>query len=170
MYYCRLLVCLFYPKKKELSIWNPYATKKYIFMQKILNINGMRKVTWPVHFTSTITGDVKNIEIGYLTAPGMMPGIYINALNGIKFGNNVYIGAGVKIISANHDKYDYTKHIVTSSIEIGDAVWIGANVTILPAVKIAKGCIIGAGAVVTKSFLEENSIIAGNPAKIINKK
>ena len=45
-------------------------------------------------------------------------------------------------------------------------MWIGARVTILPGVKIKKGCIIGAGAVVTKSF-EEYSVIGGNPAKLI---
>jgi len=127
----------------------------------------MRKIPWPVHFTSAVGGDIK---VGYLTAPGMMPGIYINGMNGIIFGNNIYMGPGVKIISANHDLKNYYQHIKAKPIIIGNDVWIGANAIILPAVSIADGCVIGAGAVVTKSFGEKNSIIAGNPAKILKKK
>jgi len=160
--WCRFLVYIFYPQKKELADWNACATKKYIFFQKILNINGMRKVHWPVHFTSNVGGDIK---IGYLTTPGMMPGIYINGMNGIEFGDNVYIAAGVKIISANHNFEDYSQHIKSKPIIIGNDVWIGANAIILPEVTIADGCVVGAGAVVTKSFTEKNLIIVGNPAK-----
>lgn len=165
--WCKLLVYIFYPKKKELAEWNAIATKKYIFFQKILNINSMRKIAWPVHFTSSVSGDIK---IGYLTAPGMMPGIYINGMNGIEFGDNVYIASGVKIISANHGFKDYNKHTEAKPIKIGNNVWLGANVVILPEVEIADGCIIGAGAVVTKSFLEKNKIIVGNPARVIKDK
>jgi acetyltransferase-like isoleucine patch superfamily enzyme len=165
--WCKLLVYIFYPQKKELASWNACATKKYIFFQKILNVNGARKIPWPVHFTSYVGG---NIKCGYLTTPGMMPGIYINGMNGIEFGDNVYIAAGVKIISANHDFNDYSKHTKAKPIIIGNNVWIGANAIILPEVTIADGCIIGAGAVVTKSFTEKNCIIAGNPAKIIKRK
>jgi len=162
--YCRIMVYLFYPQKKELADWNACVTKKYIFFQKILNFNGMRRVSWPVHFTSIVGG---NIKVGYLSAPGMMPGIYINGMNGIEFGDNVYIAAGVKIISANHNLNEYTKHENAKPIIIGSNVWIGTNVVILPEVHIAEGVVIGAGSVVTKSFNVANCVIAGNPAKII---
>jgi len=165
--WCKILVYTFYPQKKELADWNACVTKNYILFQKILNINGARKIPWPVHFSSNVGG---NIKIGYLTTPGMMAGIYINGINGIEFGDNVYIASGVKIISANHDFNDYTKHIKTKPIVIGNNVWIGANAIILPSVHIANGCIVGAGAVVTKSFLEENCVIAGNPAKVLKRK
>lgn len=52
------------------------------------------------------------------------------------------------------------------TIMIEDDVWIGARAIILPGVKIGKGCIIGAGAVVTKSF-DDYSVIGGNPAKLL---
>lgn len=54
-----------------------------------------------------------------------------------------------------------------SHLIIGDDVWIGARVTILPNVKrIGSGVIIGAGAVVTKP-IPDYAVVGGNPAKII---
>ena len=50
---------------------------------------------------------------------------------------------------------------------IGDDVLISDRVTILPGVKIGKGAVLGAGSVVTKD-VEPFSIVAGNPATIIN--
>lgn len=54
-------------------------------------------------------------------------------------------------------------------IIIGDNVWIGAKSFILKGTSIANGSIIGANTTLTKSFSEENSIIVGNPNRIIEK-
>jgi maltose O-acetyltransferase len=51
-------------------------------------------------------------------------------------------------------------------IHIGDDVWIGARVIILPGVNIGSHCIIGAGSVVTKD-VPDYAIVGGVPAKII---
>ena len=55
---------------------------------------------------------------------------------------------------------------VEKPVTIGDDVWIGSNVIILPGVKIASHSVIGAGAVVTKD-VDEYSVVAGNPAKVV---
>ncbi len=54
-------------------------------------------------------------------------------------------------------------------VEIGDDVWIGARSVILPGVKIGTGSIIAVGSVVTKD-VEPFSIVAGVPAKLVNKR
>lgn len=54
-------------------------------------------------------------------------------------------------------------------IEIGDHVWIGKDTRIGKNVKIASGCIVGWASIVTRSFEEENCIIAGVPAKIVKR-
>lgn len=52
---------------------------------------------------------------------------------------------------------------ITKSIYIGEGSWIGANVTILPGVKVGKGCIVAAGATVVDDC-EANCVYAGVPA------
>lgn len=79
---------------------------------------------------------------------------------GIHIGEETYIAKGAYIFS--HD-YCRALHIDTF---IGRRCFIGANAIILPGVKLGDNTIVGAGAVVTKSF-EGGVILAGNPAKII---
>lgn len=52
-------------------------------------------------------------------------------------------------------------------IVIGNDVWLGTRVVVLPGVHIADGCVVGAGSVVTKNLTEAYGIYAGNPARLI---
>lgn len=52
-------------------------------------------------------------------------------------------------------------------IVIGNDVWVGARVVVLPGVHIADGCVVGAGSVVTSSLSEPYGIYAGNPARLL---
>ena len=87
-------------------------------------------------------------------------------------GNNVMMGPDVVFISENHNFEDAERplqeqgKIACSDIEVGDNVWIGTRVIVLPGKKIGKCAIVGAGAVVTKD-VPDYAIVAGNPAKII---
>ena len=93
----------------------------------------------------------------------------------IFIGDNVSIGPNLTLVAdscANNgieiNNFDDVIQKLTKKgiIKIEDDVWIGANVTILPNVKIGKCSIIGAGSIVTKD-VKSNSIYAGNPAKFI---
>lgn len=55
----------------------------------------------------------------------------------------------------------------TADIEIGDNVWVGANVSILKGAKIGNNCIVATGSVVLSGNYPDNSILAGNPAKVV---
>ncbi len=156
---------LYYQYDVNNTIHSQMALLKYGFIQKILGFN--RYVPWPVHSTSTIIA-YKNIKPGTRT-PGLAKGCYIDGRNGIEIGRNVWIGPYVKIISMNHDVNNYQNYIETKLIKIGDNCWIGANAIILPEVELGNHTVVAAGAIVTKSFLEGNQIIGGNPAKIIKK-
>jgi len=94
---------------------------------------------------------------------------FINA--GVEIGDYVIMGPNVKIYSRNH-RFEDTKvpialqGSVTKKTRIGDDIWIGANVVILPGVTVGSHCVIGAGAVVTKD-IPAWSVVGGNPARVI---
>ncbi|XNS81284.1 acyltransferase [Vibrio cyclitrophicus] len=139
----------------------------YIFFQKVLRINS--HVPWPVHWTSYV-GKIDNLTVpdNSKIKIGFTGGCYIQTIGNVKVGENVIIGMGSKIISANHDPQNFNNHN-NSHVHIGSDVWIGANSVILPGVSIADGVIVGAGSVVAKSILEPRCVVVGNPAKIIKK-
>jgi len=138
----------------------------YLIPQKLFRLNP--KVKWPVHHTSKVIAP-KNITKGILCDPGDNLNNYIQANNGISFGNNIELAPGVSIISANHDTENLSNHLKAKPISIGNNVWIGANSTILPEVTIGDNVTIGANSVVTKD-IPSNSIAVGNPCNVIKAK
>lgn len=119
-----------------------------------------------------------NIETGAVFADdvrlGDNSGIGVNATisRGVTIGKDVMMGPECTILTSNHGMLDNgipmwkQEFSETRPVIIGNNCWIGTRVIILPGVTLGDGCVVGAGSVVTKSF-EENSIIAGNPAKLI---
>ena len=139
-----------------------------ILFQKILRRNS--KVPINLNFTSTITSFNKikySKDLTTLASFSISGHCYIQAINGIKLGKNFLFAPGIKLISANHNMKNPKKIEEKDSIVIGDNVWLGSNVIILPGVKLGNNCIVGAGSVVTKSFDKNDLVIAGNPARII---
>lgn len=57
----------------------------------------------------------------------------------------------------------------SETVIIGDHVWIGSQVILLKGTQIPSNCIVGSGSVVTKHFDEQNTIIAGNPGRIVKR-
>ncbi len=93
------------------------------------------------------------------------------AIGKITIGDHVAIGEKVIVFTSNHDHknldmFPYSYDSVVQNVEIAGDNWIGSCSIILPGVRIGKGAIVGAGAVVTKS-VPDCAIVGGNPAKII---
>jgi maltose O-acetyltransferase len=79
------------------------------------------------------------------------------------------IGPGTLISTVNHplNPSGRRRHLgIAKPVNIGNDVWIGGNVVILPGVTIGNNCVVAAGAVVTKD-VPDNSLVAGVPAKVI---
>lgn len=119
----------------------------------------------------TVWTDIKNtkgIELGDYVL--VCPGVRISAATSVSIGNNCMLASGVYITDADwHKIYDRSKSIgATKPVSIGDNVWLGDSVIVCKGVTIGSNTIIGAGSVVV-SDIPENTIAAGNPAKIIKK-
>lgn len=125
-------------------------------------VNETLRVVPPFH-----TDCGKNIHVG--------ENVFINAnctmqdQGGIYIGNDVLIGHSVCLLTLNHNENPEKRfNLIPSPIRIGNGVWIGSNATILPGVSIGDGAIVAAGAVVSRD-VEENTIVAGVPAKVMRK-
>lgn len=125
--------------------------------------------------------ELKNVEIvspflcdfGALTELG--ENVFVNSnvyfMDGgrVQLGNNVFIGPNSGFYTAAHP-LDYRSRNTglekASPIVIGNNVWIGAHVAVMPGVTIGDGAVIGAGSVVTKD-ISPNTLAMGVPARAV---
>jgi len=109
----------------------------------------------------------KNIQIGKDTIIGEFS--VLDGRDKLKIGNHVDIASQVMIYNAEHDINDPHFLAHTAPVIIEDYVFIGPRAIILPGVKIGKGAVVAAGAVVTKD-VPPFAIVGGVPAKIIGER
>ncbi len=89
----------------------------------------------------------------------------------VEFGDNVFIGPNCGFYTAGHpveielrnSGLEYAK-----PIKVGNNVWFGGNVVVLPGVTIGDNVTIGAGSIVTKD-IPSNCVAHGNPARVVRK-
>ncbi len=87
----------------------------------------------------------------------------------VTFGDNVFVGPNCGFYTAGHpiNAAERNKGLeYARPITIGNDVWFGAQVAVLPGVTIGDNCVIGAGSVVTRD-IPSNSVAAGNPCRVI---
>lgn len=84
----------------------------------------------------------------------------------LQVGNNVDIAQETNIWTMEHDLNSDYHNSIGADVVIEDYVWIASRVTILPGIRIGRGAVIAAGAVVTKD-VPSMAIVGGIPAKII---
>lgn len=105
-----------------------------------------------------------NIKIGEDSIIG--EDAVLDGRDSLIIGNHVDIATGVMIYNAEHDVRDPNFSAINAPVVVGDYVFIGPRAIILPGVKIKRGAVVGAGAVVTRD-VNEYSIVGGVPAKQI---
>lgn len=89
----------------------------------------------------------------------------------VRIGNNVLLAPGTLITTVNHalTAKGRRENLCTARpVVIGDDVWIGGNVTILPGVTIGNNVIVAAGAVVNRD-VPDNTLVAGVPARFVKR-
>lgn len=110
----------------------------------------------------------RNIHLGDYS--GIGEGCHIGS--GTYIGDHVMMGPEVVVYTRNHciDRVDITMDQQgfqeMRPVHIGNDVWLGRRVMIMPGVTIGDGCVIGAGAVVAKD-IPPYSVAVGNPARVV---
>lgn len=137
------------------------------FVQRIFRINA--DVPFSVHYTNKVSG-WKNCffeDDSTLLNLCLSGGAYIAVFDNttLEIGIGTIWAYNICIQTANHNPTNLNEY-ECSSIKIGKNCWLGNGVVILAGVTLGDGVVVGANAVVTKSF-PSNVVIAGVPAKII---
>lgn len=126
-----------------------------------------RNIPWPVNPNSIVSNpniDFNINDINIFQTPGCY---WQNHKAKIVIGARCWIAPNVGLITTNHDINNPSKHTDGEEIIIGNDCWIGMNAVVLPGVTLGDHTVVGAGAVVTKSFPQGYCVIAGVPAKVV---
>lgn len=155
----------------------------WVYVVRLLNflyqghVVGRRRATLGSDVRISPTATFRNgerVTIGARTHVGEGCSLWAGDNSGeIVLGEDVLFGPGVYITASNYGLAPgipvMQQEKVEASVHIGNDVWLGANVVVLPGVRIGSGCVVGAGAVVTKD-LPPMSIAVGVPAKVVGRR
>lgn len=154
-------VSRFVPKSKRWSVTKKVAYYPYYALTKrraktvgeALKVNGI----------TSISGNT------YLSDHVNFNGMLIQGTGKVTIGRYFHSGEDCRIITQNHNyegnAIPYDETMIIKDVEIGDFVWLGTNVMILPGTKIGEGAIIQGGSVV-HGEIPAYAIAGGNPCKV----
>lgn len=108
-----------------------------------------------------------NLKIGDWSSVGF--GALLYNLGPLTIGEKVTISQRAHLCGGSHDHRSPAMDLIKAPIAIGDGAWVCADAFIGPGVKVGKGAVVGARAVVVKD-VEEGVVVAGNPAAVVGKR
>lgn len=131
----------------------------------ILRLRGFDVQTPKLQSRCTFTGG-RDIRIGARTSVNVS--CYFEAVAPIRIGVDCHIAMFATIITSSHDvgPGGVTHRRSSAPVIIGDRVWLGAHVTVLPGVTVGDDVVVAAGAVVTRD-LAAGAVYGGVPARLI---
>ncbi len=142
------------------SGWCPFWTwRKFVYRLAGLKIGKGSKVHVFARFF-----EPKNIEIGEDSVVG--ESAFLDGRTKIEIGSHVDIASQVLIYNSQHDIDDTGFGAIEKPVAVEDYVFIGPRAIILPGVKIGRGAVVAAGAVVTRD-VEAGKVVGGVPAREI---
>ena len=145
-----------YNVRKKIAYFPYYylTRKRAPMVGKDLQIGGVTKITGNTYLADCVSFN----------------GMIIQGGGKVSIGRYFHSGEDCRIISQNHNfdhgnAIPYDDTYIYKDVEIGDFVWIGTNVMILPGTKIGEGAIIQGGSVV-HGEIPPYAIAGGNPCKV----
>ena len=139
----------------------------HCFRRFLYRLAGIKIGKGSVIHTKARFYDPRNIILDEDTIVG--EGVVLDGREKLVIGSHVDIASEVMIYNSQHDIEDENFSAVDKPVVIEDYVFVGPRSIILPGVKIGKGAVVGAGAVVTKD-VPPFAIVGGVPAKIIGER
>lgn len=115
----------------------------------------------------TVTGPDLHVGSGTFVNRG----VWLDAGKGrIDIGEDCMLSPGVMVLTATHELVEGAPahQAINRNVSIGNRVWLGARCTVLPGVTIGEGCVVAAGAVVTRDC-EPHTLYGGIPARVIRR-
>lgn len=170
--YSFIVTKLFYKKARLIRQPFDIRGKEYIELNQGFTCGfGCRLEAYPKSKNKKVLIIGKNVQINDY--------VHISARERIEIRDNVLIASKVFISDLDHGCYSSNeffdiniipkeRKLFSKPVIIQKNVWIGENVSILSGVEIGENSVIGAGSVVTKN-IPKNTIVVGNPAKVIKK-
>lgn len=144
-------------------VWNLPALLGYALQSLRWRLKGARIASSSVISHLTVHGDASHLRIGECCCLGITR---MQTHERIEIGNCVVINDGVRLITGSHDIHSPTYDHVFSPIIIEDHAWIATDAMILKGVRIGRGAVVAAAAVVTRD-VAPFTVVGGNPAKEI---
>jgi maltose O-acetyltransferase len=170
-----MIATLFYDRYRPVlgsKLWAKYWAKRLFLMHRLISAElatqrysrrcaafGKRTIVSP----SKIEGRLDQLCVGDDCAIGMVE-IQLHAA--VEIGNCVVINDGCRLLTGTHDVHSPAWELIAKPVVIEDYAWIATGAILLPGVRVGRGAVVGAGAIVTKS-VEPLTIVAGSPAKPI---
>lgn len=158
---------------KSIVMWHPYQLRGLEYIE----VGDNTILEKDLQLTVTVSSSQKPcITIGNHCL--IRRGTHITACNHITIGNHLLTGTNVLITDNSHGSTDYASLLIPPGerevvskgpVTIGNRVWLGNNVCVLPGVTIGDGAVVGANSVVTCD-VPAFSVVAGIPAKLLRQK
>jgi len=149
----------------RLIVFRPFGSRLFKKWRVLVLKCFGAKIEWSSHvYASVKIWAPWNLEIG--TNSSLGPNVDCYNQGNISIGSNTIISQKTYLCASTHE---YTKKdfpLILKPIKIGNGVWVAADAFIGPAVVIGNNAVIAARSVIIKD-VDENTIVGGNPAKLI---